>query len=63
MPFGDAAPPSPEPVDQLSRMTARTQIAPLERDHWIAMIMAIVVTIAVWAALLFVLAGGMAKGR
>ncbi|MFO0590777.1 MAG: serine/threonine-protein kinase [Polyangiaceae bacterium] len=64
MPFGEAAPPKvTEPEDQLSRMTAKTAIAPLERDHWIAMIAAIVVTVSVWAALLFVLSGGMAKGR
>ena len=62
MPFGDAAP-APEPTDQLSRMTAKTAISRLETDHWIAMIAAIVVTISVWAALLFVLSGGMAKSR
>jgi hypothetical protein len=55
--------PAPEPTDQLSRMTAKTAISRLETDHWIAMIVAIVVTISVWAALLFVLSGGMAKSR
>jgi hypothetical protein len=62
MPFGDAAP-TPEPTDELSRMTAKTQLAPLERDHWVAMVVAIVVTVSVWAALLFVLSGGMGKAR
>src|SRR5262249_36812553 len=62
LPIGDAAP-APEVADQLSRMTAKTQIGKLERDHWIAMIMAIVVTLAVWVALLFVLSGGMSKGQ
>jgi serine/threonine-protein kinase len=62
LPIGDAVP-APELTDQKSVMTAKTQIAPLERDHWIAMIMAIVVTLAVWGALLFVLSGGMSKGR
>ena len=44
-------------------MTAKTAIGRLETDHWIAMVVAIVVTASVWAALLFVLSGGMSKGR
>ena len=62
LPFGDAAS-APEPTDVPSLVTAPTRITPLERDHWIAMIAAIVVTLAVWSAILFVLAGGMAKPR
>ena len=62
LPIGDAAA-SPEPADLPSLTAAPTRIAPLERDHWVAMITAIVVTVAVWSALLFVLAGGMSRGR
>ena len=62
MPFGDAAA-GPDPNDAPSLVTAPTRIARLEADHWIAMIAAIVVTLSVWAAILFVLSGGMAKGR
>jgi len=62
MPLGDAAS-LPEPTDLPSLMTAPTQIARLETDHWVAMITAIVITVAVWAALLFVLSGGMARAR
>ncbi len=62
MPFGDAAA-GPDPTDAPSRVTAPTRIARLEADHWIAMIAAIVMTLSVWAAILFVLSGGMAKGR
>jgi serine/threonine protein kinase len=62
-PFGDAAS-LPEPVDTPSLLlTAPTQIARLEGDHWVAMITAIVITLAVWGALLFVLSGGMAPPR
>ncbi len=62
VPFGDAAS-SPAPADLPSLTAAPTAITPLESDHWVAMITAIIVTVAVWGALLFVLMGGMARGR
>lgn len=62
VPFGDAAS-SPAPADLPSLTAAPTAITPLEGDHWVAMITAIIVTVAVWGALLFVLMGGMARGR
>jgi serine/threonine protein kinase len=62
LPIGDSAM-GPDPADVPSLVTAPTRIARLEADHWIAMIAAIVVTLSVWAAILFVLSGGMAKGR
>jgi eukaryotic-like serine/threonine-protein kinase len=62
LPIGDAAA-SPEPLEVPEQTAARTAIMQLTADHWVAMIVAIVVTVAVWGALLFVLSGGMARGR
>ncbi|MEZ4312933.1 MAG: serine/threonine-protein kinase [Polyangiaceae bacterium] len=62
LPIGDSAS-LPEPQDLPTAGAARTQIASLQRDHWIAMIAALVVTLAVWAAILFVLTGGMRHPR
>ncbi len=62
LPFGDGVI-TPEKTDLPSLATTETQVTPLERDHWIAMICAVVITVAVWSAILFVLSGGMARGR
>ncbi|MBK8251242.1 MAG: serine/threonine protein kinase [Polyangiaceae bacterium] len=62
LPIGDSAS-LPESTDLPSTVTAPTRVTQLTRDHWVAMVVAIIVTASVWAAILFVLSGGMSRPR